>query len=625
MRHWRVYAGALLPLLFAFGGNGGPDEPRADCTYSPDHLRTSRQLWHELSERAEIVAPSRFRATTNGVSSGRRHPSDPRKGEQLAPKNFIDVEIFGKMTRDGIRWTALSSDDEFLRRVGLDLTGQIPDSDTVKSFLADTDPNKREKMIDKLIASDGFVDKWTMWFGDLVQNVQNATNSVEYYQGRNAYYRFIHDSIQSGKPYDQMVREVIVGSGLSFTVGESNYWVRQIQNNGPIQDTYDNLSAASGERFLALPLNCLSCHNGVGHLEQVNSSLSKRPRMDFWKNAAFFAQTASTSAKDPNSNSREYTISDNTTGAYRLNTTSGNKTARQPAAGQSNIVDPAFFLSGEGPKSGETRRQAYTRILTAHPQFARATVNYIWKEIFGIGIVEPADSFDLLRQDPLTLPAGAVLQPTHPQLMTQLADSFVASGYSLRTLLKTIVISNTYQLSSRYTVGEWNEAWVPYYARHYPRRLMAEEIIDAIFKATAIGGNFTATGLPAPVPRAMMLPDTTEGGAYRAFLNNFGRGDRDDQRRMNDSSIVQALMLMNDRIVTDRIKATASGSTVQKLTRSTTDPGQIADGLYLATLGRYPRASERQIAIAYLKSGELARKAEDLQFALLNKVEFLFN
>ena len=264
-------------------------------------------------------------------------------------------------------------------------------------------------------------------------------------------------------------------------------------------------------------------------------------------------------------------------------------------------------------------------MLTAHPQFARATVNYVWKAIFGIGIVEPADSFDLLRQDPSTLAAGATLQPTHPQLLTKLAASFIASNYDLRALIKTIVMSNAYQLSSRYTAGAWSEAYAPYYARHYPRRIMAEEVLDAIVKSTGVSALLTVSG-SNNVAHAMQLADPTEGGAYRGFLNNFERGNRDDAARTDDSSIVQALSLLNDRNVTERVKATATGSRLGALMKATpTDFGAIADGLYLNTLGRYPSASERTAAITYLKSGTLAQKGEDLQFALINKLEFLFN
>ena len=615
-------AGVVAPLLFVVVASGGP----GDCTYDPHHFRPSSELWHELSARAELVAPTRATVESSSVPN-RRHSSQPPTYSPPAftSANFIDDEIFGKMVQDHIPWTSKSSDAEFLRRVTLDLTGQIPDAADVTAFVADNDPDKRTKMVDKLLATPAYADKWTMWFGDLVQNVQTSSATAEFYQGRNAWHDYIYNSISSGKPYDQMVRETLGNPGKSFTNGEVNYWVRQIQNNGPAQDTYDNLSSSTGEKFLGMPLICLSCHNGLGHLELVNTSMAKRTRKDFWQNAAFFAQVTATSAVSPLGN-REYTITDNTTGDYRLNTTSGNKTPRQPAAGDPAIVPTAFFLTAEAPKTGETRRQAYARILTAHPQFARATVNYIWKAIFGIGIVEPADSFDLLRQDPATLASGATLQPTHPQLLTKLASSFIAGNYDLRALIKTIVTSNAYQLSSRYTAGAWSESYAPYYARHYPRRLMAEEVMDGIVKATGVGVSLPATGI-GNVTRAMQLPDPTEGGPYRTFLNNFERGNRDDAGRTDDTSIVQALTLMNDSVfVSSRLKSTAVGSKLGAMLKATpNDPGAVVDGLYLNTVGRYPTTDERNAAVNYLKSGTLTQKSEDLQFALLNKLEFLFN
>jgi hypothetical protein len=596
-----------------------------ECTYSraAAAAKSPPAVWHRISANAELAAPT-------AAGTPRRRATLPPKGDpwQFTPVNFIDSEIFGKMVKDGVHWTGPSTDTEFLRRVTLDLTGEVPSPDDVKAFLADTSADKRTKAIDRLLASDAFVDRWTMWFGDLVQNVQVASATVEAYPGRDAYYRFIRNSIRDRKPYDQMVREVIAGSGKSFTNGETNYFVRDVQNNGPIQDTYDNESASSGQRFLAMPLQCLSCHNGLGHLEQVNSAMAKRTRFDFWKNAAFFSQVTIVRARDTATQQQETTLSDNTTGRYMLNTVSGNKTPRTPINNK-DYVDPEFFLGGDTPRSGEPRRVAYGRILTANPQFARAAVNYLWKELFGAGIVEPADSFDLNRQDPATLANGATLQPTHPQLLTQLANAFVSSQYDLRAILRTMVMSNAYQLSSRYTAGTWNETWTPYYARHYPRRLMAEEVLDAIVKATGVGITMnltTAQGQTAvQVTKAMQLPDPTEGGQFRTLLNNFGRGNRDDDPRASDSSIVQALSLMNDNNVVSRVRASNPASTVAKTLAATTDPGTIADTLYLATLGRYPDAGERATAINYLKSGTLSRKTEDLQFALLNKLEFLFN
>ena len=622
----RCATAALMLLAIGVSSRAGENGPRAECTFNPHAFRSAEMMFHELSERAELVVPSMHATMATGTTTSSRHRAvvPPAPPLTFTARNFIDDEIFGKMVKDNVRWTTASTDEEFLRRITLDLTGAIPDADTVKAFLSDTSPDKRDAMIDKLLAGDGFTDRWTMWLGDHVQNVQTATNTKVEFGARDSYYKYLHDAVAARKAYDQIVRDVVAGSGKSLTNGAVVFWDRQVQSNGPIQDTYDNLSAFSGDRFLGLPLICLSCHNGLGHLELVNTALSRHTRFEFWRNAAFFARSGpSNIERDPATNTAAYTIADYPQGEYKLNTTSGNKTPRQPQNGVA-VADPAFFLTGETPKPGEVRRQAYARMLTASPQFARATVNYVWKEIFGAGIVEPADSFDLARQDPAALAPGATLQPTHPQLLAKLADSFIASNYDLRALIRTIVVSNAYQLSSRYTRGAWNEGWASYYARHYPRRLMAEEVLDAILKCTGVAANLGVSGNRF-VPRAMLLPDPTEGGTFAKFLNNFERGNRDDQPRNSDSSIVQALALLNDRIVTDRIDSTSSASLVARLIRQSTDPAAIAEGLYLNTLSRYPTADEKAAAVAYLKSGELAGKTEDLQFALINKLEFLFN
>jgi len=580
------------------------------CPMAATSLRLTRSLapvYQQLSANAEAVAPSggRHRAAT-----------PPPKSDIVYPTaaNFVDTEIFDKMKKDGVAPALRSSDTEFLRRVSLDLTGQIPTPDAVKAFLADSAADKRTKKIDQLIASDAFVDRWTMWFGDLVQNVRQSTNSRENPQGRNAYYNVIHAAIRDSKPYDQLVRDVISASTDSFTDagGGTNYWVRQIQPNGPAQDTYDNLAAHSAEKFLGMPALCISCHNGLGHLDSVNTYLKSKARYDFWGNAAFFSRTRAAGGATQGS----VVLNVAANGAYLLNTTSGNKSPRSPVNGLSS-VPPAFLLTGEAPRANEEWRTAYARILTAHPQFARATVNYIWKEMFGLGIVEPTNNIDINKLS---------TQATHPALLEQLTTEFINNKYDLRWLIRTMAVSNAYQLSARYTATTWNEAWTPYFARHLPHRLIAEEILDALATATSVPMVFSITPT-GTVPQAMRLPDTLEGGgANGRFLDNFGRGNRDDEPRETDSSIVQALAMMNDgTMVLPRIRRTNTASTVAKALAASSDPATITDTLYLATLSRYPTDSERAAAVAYLRSGTLGQKTEDLQWALLNSLEFVFD
>jgi hypothetical protein len=546
----------------------------------------------------------------------RRAVGQPSNGN-LPVANFIDTHIAAKLQQDGVVPARASGDTEFLRRISLDLTGVIPAAAEVDAFVADARTDKRARKIDDLLRSDAFADRWTMWFGDLVQNVQAADNSREYYLGKNAYYSWIRQSIRGAKPYDAMVRELLAGEGDSFQSGVANYAVRQLQRNGPPQDTYDNLATHSAEKFLGIPVLCISCHSGPGHLELVNIYLRGKTRDDFWKMAAFFSRAAVrgsryTDPANPNANVIRYDVLNNPNGSYRLNTLDGNKSPRAPAVGQSDLVTPAFLLTGETPRAGEAYRTAYGRMITADRQFARATVNYLWKEMFGRGLVDPVNSFDLARLS---------VQPSHPALLEALTDEFIVKNYSLRELLRTIALSNTYQLSSVYGGTAPDEA---YFARRLPRRLPAEVLLDAITTATAVPVQFTVQGM-GNVGKAMQLPDPLDArrGPTSVFLNAFGRGNRDEVARTNDSAVSQALSLLNDPIVTSRVKR-ASNSTVQKLLASTTDPGTIADQLYLATLSRRPTAAERTVAIDYLRAGNLAERTEDLQFVLLNTLEFLF-
>ncbi len=555
--------------------------------------------------------------TTLAADSRRRAVGKPSAAGPLPIANFIDTHIGEKLAGAGIVPAAIAGDEEFLRRVSVDLTGAIPLPADVEAFLGDTRTDKRARKIDQLLASDAFVDRWTMWYGDLVQNVQVSDAVRQYYLGRNAHYQWIKDSIRTGKPYDAMVREDLAGTGDNFSVGTANYAVRQLQRNGPPQDTYDNLAAHSAEKFLGIPMLCISCHSGPGHLELVNIYLRGKTREDFWKMAAFFSRTSIrgsryTDPNNPNANIIRYDVGVVPNGAYRLNTNDGNKTPRAPAPGQPDTVTPAFLFTGEQPQPGEAYRAAYGRMLTKDRQFARATVNYLWKEMFGRGLVEPVNAFDLAR---------LTVQPSHPELLEALADDFIANGYSLRATLRTMALSNTYQLSSAYP-GTHPD--VSYFARRAPRRLSAEALLDAVTTATSVPVSLPVAGLTA-VTKAMQLPDPLEARRNPAtlFLNQFGRGNRDDVARTNDGAISQALAMMNDPTVTTRVRR-AANSTVSKVLASTSDPGAITDQLYLATLSRRPTSAERQIAIDYLRAGTLAERAEDLQFSLINSLEFLF-
>jgi hypothetical protein len=607
--------------------------PAADCTFVPSHADRDGRLRREALSRG-----TRAFASSHPAAAGPAFQPAAR----LRRVNYVDDEIFGKMDTARVVPAPLASDAEFLRRVTLDLTGRIPDAATAAAFLADPSPDKRGRMIDALLASDAFVDRWTFFYDEMFQNTAFSASGRLYSQGRNALHAYFQDAVRSHKPWDAMAREIIGATGVNTTAGAANTVVRQIQANGPIQDTYDNLAASTATNFLGMnAVFCTSCHNGQGHLDAINLWGSTVKRQDFWGMSSFYSRATAVRSGTTNAD-YYYTVGERGTGNYLLNTTTGNKTDRTAAyyttspAGMTS-VNPAYLRTplnptGGAPANGEGFRQALGRLVTNDPQFARAAVNYFWKEVFKAGIVEPPDAFDPLRQDPANPPLGSwTIQPTHPALLAKLAEDYAAHGYDLRYILGVMVKSSAYQLSSFYP-GTWSESYAPYFARHFARRLTAEEAYDAVTRATNVGANIPVSGGAPNVAWAMQLPDAQEpggGSVIGNFLNAFLRGDRDGDARSNEFSVSQALLMLNDTTVTSRIKSATAGSAVQKLVAANATPAQIVTSLYLATLSRNPSAGELASGLALFASppnGETkAQVAEDLQFALLNKLDFLYN
>ncbi|MEO6323789.1 MAG: DUF1549 domain-containing protein [Thermoanaerobaculia bacterium] len=629
------------PQAFDDEGNAlaapAPAAPRSDCGLSGAVDRDGAQHRRLVGRTTGMFASSHPQAL-----AGTKPVVDGGNGGLLTHvrrANFIDDEILGKMAADGVPSAPLATDAEFLRRVTLDLTGRIPDAATVTSFLADPTLDKRARQIDALLASDAFADRWTLFLDDLYRTTGFADSGRLGSTGRNALHGYFVDSVRSHKPYDVMVRELITGTGDTYQVPTANFTLRNQQNNGPIQDSYDNLAATTGSLFLgANALFCTSCHNGSGHLDSINLWGAGVKRQDFWGMSAFYSRIRYQPV-NVQGGASEVLISDLPTGDYRLNTTTGNKTVRDGTwttpTGMTAIT-PTFLLTGGKPLAGENYRAAIARMVTADPQFAKATVNYLWKELFVLGIVDPADSFDLARQDPANPPPSPwTIQPTHPNLLVRLGTEFQASGFDLRAVLRLMTNSSAYQLSSFYP-GTWSDTYAPYFARHYVRRLGAEMMYDAITKATNVNINIPVVGYASPVTRAIQLPDTNEpqarnpaaNVAIRNFLDTFSRGDRDSDPRSYEGSIAQALSSMNDSVVvTNRIKNATAGSAVNKLIAANSTPQAIVTSLYVSTLSRPPSVSENTAALA-LFSAPGANKtsvAEDLQFVLLNKLDFIFN
>jgi hypothetical protein len=545
--------------------------------------------------------------------------------------------------------------------VTLDLTGRIPSAGDVDPFAlvtpqvttfaasvaavfgASAQPAnpanaafeaKRDQKIDALIGSPEFIDKWTMFLGDLLRNNAQSSQVNRFTQGRDAFYAYIKDAVTTNKPYDQIAREVIAANGDSFAQGEANWPVGTTISMGPAQDTYDGAAVNLASMFLGInTVDCLLCHDGPRHLDTVSLWGYGETRYNMWGLSAYFARlrmpqmVVTTTPRVV-----KYVVGDAATGEYQLNTTTGNRQSRQPSKGVAVVAPNNPFAPNQpngGVMQGEGRRDAIARQITGNIQFSRAIVNYVWEKLMVQAFVSPSNTFDLARLDSAEPPPSPwTLQPTNPDLLEALAQWFQQNHYDLRALIGLIVKSNAYQLSAVYP-GNWDVSYVPYYARKYVRRLDAEEVHDAITKATGIIPTYTLNNstLP-PVQWAMQFPDTKEplsNGTVVQFLNSFGRGDRDTSARRSDGSILQSLNLMNSNVVMSRIHQINTGSQVQTLLSQNASPQTIIDQLYLNTLSRHPSSDEVAYLTPLFQQQGTRAAAENLQWVLINKMDFLFN
>jgi hypothetical protein len=545
----------------------------------------------------------------------------PARVASAAPTNtvvrvsFIDDHIFGRMKKDNVPHAPLASDDEFARRVWLDATGRIPPYDELLAFLGNTAPDKREKLVDRLLTSEGFVDKWTFYFEDLLR----AGSRMGY--GLNLFHYWLREWLTLDRPYNEVVTDLLTGGGkTSFSVPGGLYFARDFVKalddpEAPdamdllnIPDTVDEFTITYSKVFLGLNLGCISCHDGKNHLEKVNVFMAGKKREDFFRQAGFFGKTRQIMnwEKGEQAN-QEYTVDDDAPG-YN---TKAESIVRMPRSGGSGA--PRFILTGETPTPGRHEREELARLLTGNIQFSRAFANRIWAELMGFGIVEPLEDFDLGRYYAKDVPEGWPQQATNPDLLDDLAKDFQKNGYSFRKLMRRIMTSSAYGMSSRFD-GEWKEEYASYHARKFVRMLTAAELNDAISLAT----------IGAKTPMIQQMPEPKRADKQvQSFMKVFGQSNRDEMPKKTAPSSLQAMMLMQSKIVTDRVLA-INGSRVETLLKETADDNELLDRLYLSTLSRKPNGPERSVARGAL-SKDRRRGAENLQWVLINSPEFVFN
>jgi hypothetical protein len=490
-------------------------------------------------------------------------------------RNFIDKHVFAKLRTLGLPPSPVCDDATFLRRVTIDIAGRLPTAEEAEAFPADTNPDKRSALVDRLLAGAGYAEYFAGKWASLLRNKRGNSPPHATY----AFHAWLRESFYSNKPYDRFVREIVAASG-SISSNPAAAWYRAVTKQ------QDQLQDAA-QVFCGQRLQCAQCHH---------HPFEKWSQQDYYGFAAFFSTIGRKPADEPG----EEAV------FHQWREASANNPKTQKAVKPTPLGSAELEL-----KPQDDPRRALANWLTApdNPFFARVLVNRYWKHFFGRALVEPEDD---LR---VTNPA------TNPALLDGLAAFFTESHFDLKALIRAICSSTTYQLSS--LPNEYNAGDRQNYSRFFPRRLPAEVLLDAVDTATGVPTKFP--GQPAGA-RAVALPDDSfNAGSY--FLTVFGRPDNSSAcecERSGDSSLAQSLHLLNAKGV--REKLAHGDGRAAALARESRPPDERVRRLFLTVHSRAPNAEESKKALEYLNAREGKQPAwEDLVWALMNSKEFLFN
>ena len=601
-------------LLFLAGALAAADPY---CPAYPSALRTEMEQSLSLDREAQAY-----------VRSAHGRKSAIELGALAGSANPVDQFISAKMAGDGVAPSSRTSDAEFLRRIYLDLSGRIPTPEQGERFLNSTDETKRTQLIDELLAAPSYADQMALFLANRFK-VTRSHESIST-PARTVFYKFLRDLFANDRRYDEFVRDLITAAGEVDNAPGTQFFARWMDVSGPIQDSWDDITEKITTSFLGYKTECVSCHNGRAHLEKINLHLSKRTRTDFWRMSAFLSRMFYVRwSDDPIGFRPRIILADRDYGTYSGSVPASNPGNRPARIGA--VVTPAFFTSGAEPTTGAWRTEL-AWMITTDRQFARATANYLWSYFFGYGIVDPADAWDLDRVNPkAALPADWPMQNSQPELLEYLADLLIDNGYHLKPLIRQIVSSETYQLSSRYN-GQWKPAFVRYFARHEARRLSAEQMYDAMTTATHTEQPMEIAMGARPVWYANQLPDPTEpftDSRVVDFLNQLGRGNWLTIDRSSDPTLLGLLYQMNDPQNVNRSLGLSNAnvgvtSRVHEIDSAYPDDQQAIRRMFLATLTRYPTDREMALVMGQ-RNGPRYQWLSDLQWALLNKLDFAFN
>jgi len=499
---------------------------------------------------------------------------DPAVFAGAKKRNFVDEFVLQELEKLNMPPSAPASDAQFLRRAYLDTIGVLPTVERTRAFMADRSPTKRDELIEAHFQRPEFVDYWSYKWSDLLLVNSKRLPAPAMW----SYYNWIRNRVAANTPWDEFARSVVTATGSTLENGATNFYVLH-------KDAQD-LAETTSQAFLGMSITCARCHNHP---------------LEKWTNDEYYAMA-------------------NLFGRVRTKNAPGTGNAIIFNVGEGDLIQP---LTGKPqppkPLDGEplalddpTDRRAHLAAwLTApeNPYFTRAITNRVWANFMSVGLVENVDD---LR---LTNPAS------NEGLLSALAAYLVENKFDLRALMRIILQSETYQRSSAPLPENAGDG--RFYSRYYPRRMMAEVLLDTISQVTGVSTEFP--GYPQGW-RAVQLPYSNVN-SY--FLKTFGRPDRVitcECERNPEPSLVQVLHISNGEGINKKLQS--KGNRIDQLLTSGADNGAIIEEAFLAALVRLPTEEEKNQLLAVMaEAGDEERRTviEDLYWGLLSSKEFLFN
>jgi len=548
--------------------------------------------------------------------------------------NYIDREVFAKLRTLNIVPSDLSSDSEFLRRIYLDTIGSLPPPAKVRSFLEDKDPQKRNKLIDELLAHPLHAALWATKFSDITGN--NVDLMEQPIQLRPKRAKMWHDWLrvrfEANVPYDQLVKDILLSQSRdgrdpkewvteALTIEkqaaegfETDYAKRQTLDLFWRRPNYtlEQMAEHTATAFLGVRIECAQCHK---HPFDRWSQVDYRQYANIYSQVKFNISAAARQAiNDANAELRKLNEGKKNNQLPQIREVFADNTQlrRLPHPDTNAVLLPRALGGPEFSYNDPDIRASLFNWMVRedNPFFAHSFVNRVWAHYFGVGLVEPVDSF------------AAANPPSNEKLLDALARDFIASKFDIRRLERTILQSRTYQLSS--TPNTTNEFDRTNYSRSYPRRMLAEVMIDSLNDALGTRDSF-GPDVPPNVRAIEIAPNRIQNPQYGQLFRIFGRPTRGmtcDCERSAEPALPQVLYLMTDPQLLGKIQ----GGRLRALLADRKTDAEVLDELFLATLSRYPLPNEKTTSLEHVaRKGNRQAAFTDILWALINTREFVLN